>query len=213
MGKVHYDPSNDEQLCEMVNNGNVTKDAIRALGTTGTAARRRARKITAGNNLRYTIPMPWTAEETAKLQQLLAEGLSAAEIAVKLCRSEGCIYWHIKLEGGDPCEIAEVRAARKRSEKNRRLLPANKIDMTPRKCPTCGKMFIPAKNATIRVFCSYTCRVLYHDSHGDYQRPMHTFTCAHCGKLVEAYGDDKRQKFCGPHCEKLYWKHPRKKEE
>ena len=210
--RTRYDHDDDDRLCEMVNDGAMTRDAIIAIGVPGYTLRNRAKKITAGNNLRYTIPRPWAPNETSKLRDMLDEGISAAEISVRLARSLTCIHWHIKMET-DPSALVQMREQRKRHEKNRKLLPASSsVELTPRICPTCGKNFIPEVGAQQRVYCSYACRVMGYKTNGAYHnRPTHRFNCAHCGKLVEAYGDDRRQKFCSAHCEKLYWKHPRKK--
>lgn len=210
---THYNPDDDGRLCEMVNEGAMTREAIIAIGVPGQRLRERAKKITAGNNLRYTIPRPWTPEETSKLRDMLDEGMSASDISVRLARSVACVCWHIKIET-DPTALAQLREANRHRNRNRKLLPASRrVELTPRICPTCGKNFIPAQGSQQRVYCSHTCWAMGYKSNGAYQRPTHRFNCAHCGKLVETYGVDKRQKFCSPRCEKLYWKHPRAKAE
>ena len=41
--------------------------------------------------------------------------------------------------------------------------------------------------------------------------PIRSFQCAKCGKPVNVYDPkDQRTKFCCAHCERLYYKHPRK---
>lgn len=39
---------------------------------------------------------------------------------------------------------------------------------------------------------------------------LRQFHCEKCRVLVTIKSiKDKRKKFCSPHCEKLYWKHPK----
>ncbi len=37
------------------------------------------------------------------------------------------------------------------------------------------------------------------------------FTCARCGRVILVTDEnDRRRKFCSPHCERMYWKHKKK---
>ena len=87
-------------------------------------------------------------------------------------------------------------------------------------CPVCHESF--EVKSTRRIYCSVRCRKLHHkEVYYDRERPipiyevgdkvLRTFVCRKCGLLVMVTSKtDKRTKFCSPHCERLYWKHPEK---
>ena len=87
-------------------------------------------------------------------------------------------------------------------------------------CPVCHKVFETSGN--YQLYCSVRCRKIHHkEVYYDRTRPipqyvvgdkvLREFRCNKCHKLVLVTSEkDRRRKFCSPHCEKLYWKHPRK---
>ena len=84
-------------------------------------------------------------------------------------------------------------------------------------CPVCGRRFL-ADRYTQR-YCSARCRKNAHHKETGEDRAgppggkvIRRFACAHCGKPVTVTDpNDKRSKFCSGRCERLYWKHPRKR--
>lgn len=89
--------------------------------------------------------------------------------------------------------------------------------MEKRKCPVCGREFTPDRRT--QRYCSAGCRrwgyrhgLRTHGEDGDGAEPVRSFRCARCGTLVEVTdpSQDRRRRFCSPHCEKLYWKHKRR---
>lgn len=87
----------------------------------------------------------------------------------------------------------------------------------PAVCPVCGKEFT-ASRATQK-YCSTTCRLWayrhwpnVHESIPAQGKILRTFCCLRCGEVVSVRNEeDKRTKFCSPHCERLYWKHSKAK--
>ncbi|HJF84337.1 MAG TPA: hypothetical protein K8V65_01540 [Megamonas hypermegale] len=87
-------------------------------------------------------------------------------------------------------------------------------------CPVCHTVF--EVNGNRQIYCSVRCRKAHHKKvYYDRTRPipqyevgakvLREFRCCKCDKLVLVISkNDKRRKFCSPHCEKLYWKHPHK---
>ena len=91
-------------------------------------------------------------------------------------------------------------------------------------CPVCHKAF--ESRGRHHIYCSAHCRkahhkVVYYDKNRtvDWQnndevqskKVIRHFVCKKCHKVVAVTDKkDRRQKFCCPHCEKLYWKHPEK---
>lgn len=87
-------------------------------------------------------------------------------------------------------------------------------------CPVCHRIF-EAKGKH-HLYCSVHCRKIHHklvyydknrkteyDNSGG--EVIRKFVCHNCYKLVIVTDKkDRRSKFCCPHCEKLYWKHPEK---
>lgn len=90
-------------------------------------------------------------------------------------------------------------------------------------CPVCHKTF--ETRSHYHIYCSVACRKQHHKAvYYDKDRPipepdlhkdvLRKFRCAKCKKLVVITTiKDRRRKFCSPHCEKLYWKHSRKRTE
>ena len=83
-------------------------------------------------------------------------------------------------------------------------------------CPVSGKEF--TANRRTQLYCSSHCR-RYAYRHRDeissesvgYVSALRTFCCLRCGTIVHVtQREDKRVKFCSPHCERLYWKHSKK---
>ncbi len=85
------------------------------------------------------------------------------------------------------------------------------------KCYWCGKEFTPTKSW--QKYCSPACRVAANrkrlpkdEVHTQETVLIRSFLCAQCGKVVNVYHpSDNRFKFCCVHCEKLYWKHSKRK--
>ena len=87
-------------------------------------------------------------------------------------------------------------------------------------CPVCHTVFESRGN--YHIYCSVHCRKVHHkliyyskDREEPIPQPgdkvLRRFFCNKCHKLVLVTSEkDRRRKFCSPHCEKLYWKHPRK---
>lgn len=85
-------------------------------------------------------------------------------------------------------------------------------------CPVCHKVFVVRGN--YHIYCSVYCRkqhhkIVYYDKNRKIPEPspedkeLRRFHCRKCHKLVIVTSvKDRRRKFCSPHCEKLYWKHP-----
>ena len=87
------------------------------------------------------------------------------------------------------------------------------------KCQWCGKEFTPLKSW--QKYCSPACRVAANrkrlpkdEVHTQEAVLIRSFRCLQCGEVVNVYDpSDNRFKFCCVHCEKLYWKHSKKKRE
>lgn len=87
-------------------------------------------------------------------------------------------------------------------------------------CPVCHASFEARGN--YHVYCSIRCRKIHHkevyyDKRKKIPEPkpgekiLRQFYCKKCFNLVLITNEkDKRQKFCSPRCERLYWKHRRK---
>lgn len=89
-------------------------------------------------------------------------------------------------------------------------------------CPVCHRVF-EAKGRH-HIYCSAHCRkahhkLIYYDKNRkvethkeeDNANVIRKFVCKKCHKIVLITDErDRRRKFCCPHCEKLYWKHPEK---
>ena len=86
-------------------------------------------------------------------------------------------------------------------------------------CPVCQKIF--ESNFSYQIYCCVHCRKVHYKKIY-YNKPkrisnlknnepiLRQFHCEKCRVLVTIKSiKDKRKKFCSPHCEKLYWKHPK----
>lgn len=86
-------------------------------------------------------------------------------------------------------------------------------------CPVCKKIF--ESNFSYQIYCCVHCRKVHHKK-VYYNKPkrisniednepiLKQFYCKKCHVLVTITNiKDRRKKFCSPHCEKLYWKHPK----
>lgn len=84
-------------------------------------------------------------------------------------------------------------------------------------CPVCGKEFTAGRRT--QLYCSSHCRryayrhrILPSPVQSGAETILRTFRCLQCGTIVRIIQkSDKRVKFCSPHCERLYWKHSKKK--
>lgn len=86
-------------------------------------------------------------------------------------------------------------------------------------CPVCQKIF--ESNFSYQIYCCVHCRKVHYkkiyynkpkriSNLKDNEPILRQFHCEKCRVLVTIKSiKDKRKKFCSPHCEKLYWKHPK----
>ncbi len=79
-------------------------------------------------------------------------------------------------------------------------------------CLNCGKPM--EKRSVVQLYCTTRCRQAYYRTHErarveERWKPI-TFKCARCGREVttEPGTGDRRTRFCGPQCEKRYYRHP-----
>lgn len=177
----------DDDLAKMVSDGARTVEAIHSLQIPGSIARKRASSICDGRNLRYTIPFLVTPDEIAKMRELAEQGMNFSEIAVRTERSDSTVAKYVKAKL-TPEQIWEARQT---------------VGRVKRICPNCQ-----CEYETSDSFCSDEC---YHEwrSKQGLKRPPNRFYCAKCGKFVDDSG--MKTRFCSARCERLYYKHPRKK--
>ena len=68
-------------------------------------------------------------------------------------------------------------------------------------CRSCGKAIENVPKRKPRQFCSDACRMKWWNAHPDEvkRKAYYTFTCPHCGRQFESYGNDHR-KYCSRGC-------------
>lgn len=68
-------------------------------------------------------------------------------------------------------------------------------------CRSCGKAIENVPKSKPRQFCSDACRMKWWNAHPDEvkRKAYYTFTCPHCGRQFESYGNNHR-KYCSRGC-------------
>lgn len=131
-----------------------------------------------------------TTDEKEKIKELRLKGMGYKAISTLLGLSRDSVRGFCKRNGlyGDSCVVAlNVEEKAKRN-----LL-----------CICCEKPIKQKDKGRTRRFCSDKCRRQWWNENQDKRNKKETaiykYTCPHCGKEFEVYGNKKR-KYCGHDC-------------
>ena len=129
-----------------------------------------------------------TDEQAVQIKELRMKGAGYRSIASILGLSRDIVRNYCKANGMEGFAQATLQNLHERMAEGKA-------------CVCCGKEIIQPESGRPRRFCSDKCRRQWWKTHPEAakRKAIYTKTCARCGNVFEAYGDNRR-KYCNHDC-------------